>query len=465
MDGYNWPGSFKPFAHQKATAQFIINNPRGFVLNEMGLGKSASALWAIDYLLATKQISRALVVAPLSTLNRVWADELFKVLMHRHSSVFYGSAERRRSLYATGQWEIGVVNFDGVPILADLIMQDVSSGALDMIVIDEASAYRNSRTARWKLMRKLVAQVPRLVLMTGTPCPESPLDVYGLAKLLGVSDAPKFFGAWRDMTMTRVNRYTWVPRPDGYEKAFQLLQPAVRFTKADCLDLPPLVHESREVMLTAEQRAAYRQMQKEMQLQFANDDTPLSAINAADRINKLRQIACGVIKDTKTGEYLLLDHAPRVHVLHELIREAATKVIVVVPFKGIIRALQDELSKVVSVEMINGDVAPHHRDRIVQRFRTEADPHVLLVHPKVMAHGLTLTEAATLVFYGPIYSGEETKQIIERINRPGQRHKMTVVRMGATKLEWNIYAAAARKNLSEDTLLELYRSAAFESVA
>ena len=95
--------------------------------------------------------------------------------------------------------------------------------------------------------------------------------------------------------------------------------------------------------------------------------------------------------------------------------------------------------------------------RVADLLGREDDPRVLLCHPKVMAHGLTLTEADTTIFYAPIYSTEETQQVIERINRPGQRFKMTIIRIGASALEWSIYAIVEGKRLSQESILDLYR--------
>jgi len=456
---YTFPGPFTPFKHQISTTKFIVDNPRCFVLNEMGLGKSASALWAIDYLMNINEVKRALVVAPLSTLHRVWQDEAFKLLTHRRSALFYGSAAQRKKLYAT-DWEIGIINFDGVPILKDELAKDVASGRLDMIVIDEASAYRNMRTKRWKLMKSFSKYLKRFVLMTGTPCPEAPTDAYGLAKLLAAREIPWSFSVWQAMTMHKVTQFKWLPRECGYELAYKLLHPAIRFTKKDCLDLPPLLFEDRETELSKEQRIAYDSMRKNMLLQVQSEGgiDEVTAVHAADRIGKLRQIACGVVKDTTSGEYLLLDYKPRLQTLLEAIGESLSKVIVVAPYKGIMLSLVQEIGQHYTVEMINGDTPPSKRGDIINRFRHTPDPHVLLVHPKVLAHGLTLVEASTLIFYGPIYSSEETKQIIERINRPGQKNPMTVVRIGAVKLEWRIYKAVETKSMNEDSLLDMYRS-------
>jgi SNF2 family DNA or RNA helicase len=166
---------------------------------------------------------------------------------------------------------------------------------------------------------------------------------------------------------------------------------------------------------------------------------------------------CGVVK-LPNSEYAPLDHKPRLNVLLECIQEAAAKVIVVVPFKGILRTLETEVTAAgYSVGVLNGDVTVNERNKIITAFKTSADPHVLLCHPKVMAHGLNLTEADMCIFYGPIYSNDEFQQVVERFNRPGQTRKMTVIRMGAMKLEFDIYAALDKKQEGQETILDMYK--------
>lgn len=463
MGGYSWPGPYKPFAHQRKTAEFICNNHRCFVLNEMGTAKTASALWAIDHLQRLGEVKKVLIVSPLSTLTRVWRDESFRLLMHKTAVVLHGAADKRRALYSQS-WDIGIINFDGLKILKDDIDRDLKSGKLSMVVVDEAAEYKNSQTQKFKLAMKLFDQSPRLVLMTGTPCPESPTDAFGLAKLIGSPTVPQFFGTWRRLTMFQINQFQWRPKPDGFQRAFEILQPAIRYKKADCIDLPPLTYEEWEVELTRDQKTAYKDMLSKMAIEFSDAGGNLTAANAADKLNKLRQIACGVIRDTETGEYVLLDHKPRVDAVLAAISQASAKVIVVVPFKGIIHELQQEIGKSYTVEVINGDVPLKKRDEIVARFRETPDPHVLLVHPKVMAHGLTLTEADVMVFYAPIYSNGESKQIVERINRPGQTRKMTIVRLAATGMEWSIYRSVNEKALGENQLLAMYKNAMSEKI-
>jgi SNF2 family DNA or RNA helicase len=188
---------------------------------------------------------------------------------------------------------------------------------------------------------------------------------------------------------------------------------------------------------------------------YAGEHT-IDAVNAADKIGKLRQILCGAVKDPVTGEYVPLDHKPRLKVLLECIEQASAKVLVIVPFKGITQLLHTEVAKLHSCEIVNGDVTIPRRNDIFRRFKSDEDPRVLLCHPKVMAHGLTLTEADMLIFYAPIYSNEESQQVMERINRPGQTRPMTIVRIGANALEWEIYRQVEGKRVSQQSILDLY---------
>lgn len=458
MINYNWPGPFKPMSHQIETTSFMVYNPRSFVLNDMGTGKTASALWAIDYLLKQKEISRAIVVAPLSTLERVWRDEAFKLLTNRRVQLLYGSSEKRKELYKE-DWDIGIINYDGIPILSKHIKEDKR---LNCMLIDEATAYKNSQIQRFDLMYALSERMKFFWLMTGTPTPQYPTDAFGLAKLMRNKRAPRFFGSFRRSCMYQVAQHRWIPKKDGYEKAYQILQPAIRFHKEECIDLPPMTIQSWEIDMSPQQKKAYKYMQKKMKVSFSNSPEDLTASNAADKINKLRQISCGVIKDTKSGEYLVLDHGPRLEATLEGIEHAAAKSIVVVPYKGIINHLAYEIGKHYSVAVINGDTPTKQRNQIITEFVHSSKPHVLLVHPKVMAHGLNLVQADTMIFYAPIYSNELTQQVIQRINRPGQVRSMTVVQLGATSLEWDIYSSVDRSAEGEAFLLSLYKNAADE---
>jgi SNF2 family DNA or RNA helicase len=315
--------------------------------------------------------------------------------------------------------------------------------------------FRNHQTRKYKALAKLCSrQDLRLWLMTGTPCPNDPTDAWALAKLICPERVPKFFGGFKRTTMMQISQFKWVPRADAYVTAYAAMQPAVRFKKADCLDLPPVTQQDRQCDITKEQRTAFEELRKTMIVE-AKSGEKITAANAADKIGKLRQILCGAIKID--DDYEVLDHGPRFNVLLECIQEAAAKVLVIAPFKGIVRALEKELEPHYSVGVLNGDVSPGARDRIIREFKGGPDPHVLLCHPKVMSHGLNLTEADMLISYAPIYSNDEWQQVVERFNRAGQTRKMTVVRMAAHPLEWSIYKMLDNRQTTQNSILDLYK--------
>lgn len=454
LNGYDWPGKYTPFDHQREMADFLCSHPRAFNLSEMGTGKTAGTLWAADALMKAGEVRRAVILSPLSTIDRVWKHDIFDVLMHRHAVVVHGTRDYRMRMLKV-KADFYIINHDGVMIeeLADHIRRRKD---IDLIIVDEASMFRNRGTRKYKQLVKMIREDTRLWLLTGTPCPNAPTDAWALARLIAPQRVPTFYSEFERLTMRKVSRFKWRPAEGSFDIAYNAMQPAVRFKKADCLDLPPVTYQDRECSLTKEQLKAFDYMRSVMVAEM--EDQKIMAVNAADKVGKLRQILCGAVKNPETEEYVPLPHGPRLSVLLECIEEAAAKVIVIVPFKGIIQFLAEEVSKHHSVAIVNGDVPPRQRDEIFRKFKQEPDPHVLLCHPKVMAHGLNLTEADTLIFYAPIYSNDEFQQVTERFNRAGQTRKMSIIKIGAHKLEWQIYDVVDRKKATQENILNLYKA-------
>jgi SNF2 family DNA or RNA helicase len=300
-----------------------------------------------------------------------------------------------------------------------------------------------------------VTRKRRIWLLSGTPVPNAPTDAWALTRLVNRDRVPTYFSQWRRQTMYQVSQYKWLPRMNSYELAYQAMQPAVRYRKKDCFDLPPMITTRRQAALTDEQKHAMTQLKYEAAAELRNG-IQVTAVNAADKITKMRQVLLGVIK-TGEDEYTEVNHAPRVALLMQEIAKAVSKVIIIVPFKGIIRALETQIAKQHTVEIINGDVPRAERTNIIKRFKDTNDPHVLLCHPKVMSHSLNLAEAATLIFYGPIYSNGMHQQVIERIARPDQIHDMTIARIGCHPLEWQIYADVDAQRDMQASILAMFK--------
>lgn len=381
---YDWPGQYKPFEHQKDTSAFLTMNRKAFCFNEQGTGKTASAIWASDFLMKQGSIKRVLVICPLSIMDSAWRADLFSFAMHRSVDVAYGSADKRRRIIE-GDAEYVIINYDGVNIVADAI----SKGGFDLIVVDEATHYKNTQTTRWKTLRKILKPDMWLWMMTGTPAAQSPLDAYGLAKLVNPDKVPRFFGSFRDMVMYKVSQFKWIPKESAVNTVFKSLQPAIRFTKDDCLDLPDMVYVKREVELTRQQSKYYKELKNRMIMEAAGEE--VTAVNAAVSMNKLLQISCGAIYTDK-GDTLEFDIKHRYKVLREVIDESSQKVLIFVPFRHAISILSDKLNADgISNAIIQGDVPVRKRTEIFKFFQEEDDPRVLIIQPAAAAHGVTLT--------------------------------------------------------------------------
>jgi len=288
LDEYKWPGMYKPFEHQKTTASFLIEHPKSFCFNEAGTGKTSSVIWAADYLMTKGLIKRVLIVCPLSIMFSAWQADIFKTAMHRSVAVAYGDSNKRKKII-NGDYEFVIINYDGVSI----VQEEISKIGFDLIVIDEANAYKTSTTKRFKTMNRLLMPSTGLWMLTGTPASQSPLDAYGLAKLVSPANVPKYFTAWRDKVMHQVTRFKWAPKLTSRQDVYEALQPAIRFTKRECLDLPDIVYQTREVPLTTQVLRYYRGIKQDMLIEAAGEQ--ISAVNAAAKLTKLLQISGGAV--------------------------------------------------------------------------------------------------------------------------------------------------------------------------
>ena len=451
LKSYEWTGKLTPFDHQKTTASFLSIRRRAFCFNEQGTGKTASVIWAADYLMKRGLVKRVLVLCPLSIMKSAWQQDLFKFAMHRSCSVAHGSAKQREKIINAGA-EFVIINFDGLAIVKDQIV----AGGFDLIVVDEANAYKNAQTNRWKVMSQIMkATDPRLWMLTGTPAAQSPLDAYGLAKLVDSPKCPKYYGQYRDQVMMKVTQFKWIPKPKAQEVVHSILQPAIRFEKKDCLDLPEVTHIEREAPLTPQQAKYYAQLKNQMLIEAAGEE--ISAVNAATKINKLLQISGGAVY-SESGAVVEFDVSNRLNVVLEVIEEASNKVLVFVPFTHTIELLRAKLEKEgITCDVINGKVPVNKRSDIVQRFQTQKDPHVLIIQPQAASHGLTLTEANTIIWYAPVTSVETYLQANARINRPGQKNAMTIVHVRGSEVESRLYSMLQSNIDNHEKLIDLYR--------
>jgi SNF2 family DNA or RNA helicase len=452
LRNYTWPGKYKPFDHQRETSAFLTLNRRAFCFSEPGTGKTLSALWAADYLMSLGLIRRCLVVCPLSIMQSAWLGDIAKSVVHRSAAVAYHTQASRRIEVVQNDYEIVICNYDGLPILAKAIVED---GRFDLIIGDEANMVKNASTDRWKYLNQIVKADTTLWLMTGTPAAQSPLDAYGLAKLVNPTAVPKFSTAWRDKVMRQISKFKWVPKDNADTVVHNALQPAIRFTKAQCLDLPPVITVTREVPLTAQQTKCYNNLRALMMIRAAGET--VSAINAAAMVNKLLQISAGAAY-TDNGEVVEFDCSPRLNALLEVLDETSRKVLVFAPYRHSIDTIADFLTKKkVPFAKIHGDVSASARSRIFEQFQTTPDPRVLVIQPQAASHGVTLTAADTVVFWGPVMSVDTYIQCCARSDRQGQdSDKVTVVHIQGSDTEKRMFKQLMGRVTDHNLMVKLY---------
>ena len=447
---YSWSGLYKPFDHQRITSEFLTLNDKAFCFNEAGTGKTSSALWAADYLMNLNKIKKVLVICPLSIMYSAWQGDIFKTCMHRTSAVCHGSAVSRKKIIDSN-YDFTIINYDGVGV----IKEDIIRAKFDLIIIDECNAYKSTSTSRWKTLNKIIHPSCRVWMMTGTPASQSPEDAYGLSKLICPERVPKFKNAWRDKVMYQVSRFRWLPRPTSKDAVFKALQPAIRFFKDECLDLPSVMYQTRDIPLTAQARKYYQALKNQMLIEMSGES--ITAVNAAAGLNKLLQISGGAVY-TDTKEVVEFDIKPRLNALMEVMEETEHKVIVFVPYRHTIEIVSEYLSKNnISNEVINGSVSATKRADIISRFQISDEPRVLVVQPQSASHGVTLTRANVVLFWSPVMSVEVYLQCIARMDRVGQKNKMTVVHLQGSDVEKRMYAMLRGKVDQHTALVDLYR--------
>lgn len=464
---YDWPHNplkfDKPFDHQRQMAAFMTLHPRCFNLSDMGTGKTLATLWALDYLMRVGLVKKALILSPLSTIYRVWDDELFThFLSARSRAILYGNRQKRLNTLSQDA-DFYIINHDGLGVGSHKSNRGLTIGELgeiikrrpdiDAVVVDEGSIYKDSGTNRYKVLRQVIANKPYVYWLTGTPTPVEPTNAWAQARAVR-KDYTESFVSFRERTMTRITQFKWAPKREGSAIAAQILQPAIRFHRDECLDLPDVMIETRDVELSPAQKKAYDELKKTLKAQVGQGT--ISAINEATLRLKLIQIACGAVYGQE-HEVHRVDCAPRLAELEEIIEQSSHKLLIFAPLTSVITLLYSELRKRHTVEKVTGEVSAKRRNDIFRDFQESSSPRIIVADPGCMAHGLTLTAADTTVWFGPTDKPEIYQQANKRMDRPGQRNAMLIVRLAATPTEREIYRRLDSREKMQGLILNMVK--------
>lgn len=442
---YNPPlieGKYQPMVHQLTSAAFMSSRERAYNTSTMRTGKTGSVVMAIDYLQETERVlGAALIVATVSNLTGVWQKTISETLPHRRCVVVHGgSGKQNRIKRLEIPADYYIINYDGVKMVEDELLAMVNSGRIGCVVVDELTHYGNPRSQRFLAMNAIINGSKPIKYcwgLTGSPGGDT-MAVYGFVKLINPVKLPCLRRSlWQDKVQYRwgAASWQWRDRPDAAETVSRTMQPTIRFDKKDIMDMPPIVYQVRDCMLSKEQTKAYKQMRDEM-IALTEKGEVIEAVHKASMLHKLFQIALGsVIGEDR--QLIHMDNKPRLDTLLEVIEEASQKVVIFSPYTGAIDRLVSQLSAKYTVNKVDGSVTGKRRTEIFHDFQEKENPHIIVCHPETTAFGVELAAADTMIFNGPPLSGGFIyEQALERLSSLKQKaQQISIVQIVATAEE------------------------------
>ncbi|MEF3312337.1 DEAD/DEAH box helicase [Paenibacillus sp. GYB004] len=448
---------FVPHQYQEYATARILDTPYIALLLEMGLGKTVSTLTAIDKLLNDYfDAERVLVIAPLRVADDTWAREVGKWdhLRHLRIAKVLGSAEqRRRALRAEA--DIWVINRENVEWL---VSEYGSKWPFDTVVIDESSSFKNPQAKRFKALRRVRPMIKRVIELTGTPAPNSLMDLWPQIYLLDQGERlGKTITGFRDRYFTPGARsghvvYDWKQKQEAEQRIYESIADVVVSMKAaDWLDLPERIDRTVPVKLSAQAQELYKKLERDLLLPYADAD--VVANTAAVLSNKLLQMASGAVYDEDRGVKLI--HDAKLDALEDIIEAAQGKpVMVFYNFKHSLSRIQERFPQARILRKGkdgNEDIRAWNNDEIP----------LLLLHPKSAGHGLNLQESScqTVVWYDQIWSLEEDQQANARVHRQGQTRRIVVLRLvAAGTMDEEAVEALERKATGQESLMQAVKA-------
>ena len=436
---------FAPHNYQQYAIDFIENNPISALFMDMGLGKTVTTLTALSELAFDYfDISKILVIAPKRVAEDTWKREIEKWehLKDITYSIVLGSKEQREKALSKKAL-IYIINRENVPWLIENHEWD-----FDTVVIDELSSFKSNKAQRFKALKKVRPSLKRIIGLTGTPAPNSLMDLWSEIYLLDMGQRlGRYIGGFRERFFTPDKRnrdviFSYKPREGAENKIYELISDICLSMKAlDHIKMPELILNNVEVEMGVKEKALYDKFKADMVLSL--DGKELDAVNAAALSNKLLQMANGAVYDDE--KCVVYIHDKKLDALEDLIEAANGKPVLVAYWYK------------------------HDKDRIMKRFLAEeintsadiekwnnGEMHIALIHPASAGHGLNLQQGgSTIVWFGLTWSLELYQQLNARLYRQGQKNTVIIHHI-VTKgtIDENVINALERKNVGQNALIE-----------
>jgi SNF2 family DNA or RNA helicase len=440
---------YVPFPYQQHATEHIIEHTGNGLFLEMGLGKTVSTLTAIDQLINDYfEVSKVLVIAPKRVAEDTWTTECEKWdhIRHLRISRVLGD-ERTRVTALRAKADIYVINRENVAWL-----QSFYGGAwpFDMVVIDEASSFKAHKSVRFKALKLVRSFIKRVVLLTGTPAPNSLLDIWAPMYLVdrGARLGEKYEGyRARYFEKNQWERRYKIKKHESYEQGIynKIGDIVISMKAADYLDLPERIERVVNVKLSAEVKKAYNDFERDAVLALSEADE-ITAINAAALTTKLLQFANGAVYDQEKAWHEM--HREKLEALEEIIESANGKpVMVFYWFKHDLERIKRHLKEYEPVEL-KGQTE-------IKRWN-EGKIQVMLVHPASAGHGLNLQAGGNIiVWFSLTWSLELYQQANARLHRLGQKLAVIIFHLIAMgTMDEDAMKALESKCKGQDALME-----------
>ena len=378
---------YKPHNYQQFATDFILNQNICCLMLDMGLGKTVitlTALWQLA--LDSFDVSRVLVIAPKRVAEDTWPKELAKWehLTGLTASLVLGSAAERETALQRKAF-LYIINRENVVWLVKNHYWD-----FDMVVIDELSSFKSNKAERFKAMKKVRPMVTRIVGLTGTPAPNTLLDLWPQMYLLDMGQRlGRFIGGFRDRFFLPDKRnreiiYSYKPREGAEDAIYALISDiCISMKAADYLDMPERIDNRIEVSMSPKERKLYDDFQKDMVLSIGDEE--LDAANAAALSNKLLQMANGAVygEDKK----VIPIHDRKLDALEDLVEAANGKPLLVAYwYKHDLQRIKARFKNARCIDTAK-DIDDWNAGKIP----------LALIHPASAGHGLNLQDGGCTI--------------------------------------------------------------------
>lgn len=444
-----------PHEYQDYATKFIEKHEVSALLLDMGLGKTVSTLTAINNLIRRGMVKKVLVIAPLRVAGYTWPEEIKKWehLERLQYSLVLGTATQRRKALGI-KADIYITNRENV----NWLIQEIGDlKSFDMLVIDELSSFKSYKTNRFKALLKHRRDVDRVVGLTGTPAPNSLLDLWAEFRILDNGERlGRYITCYRDAFFRPGKRnqnivYDYIPLPGSEEEIYRKISDiTISMKSQDHLKMPEKIINQVRVSLDSKERRAYDKLLKDYTLEI--DDEDIDAVNAAALSNKLIQLSNGAVYDNEKGIHCV--HDRKLDALDEIVEAANGKPILVAYwFKhDLSRILERYEKSSLSVKEIKG----------VQDFNDWNNGliDIGLIHPQSAGHGLNLQKGGSIiVWYSLTWSLELYEQTNARLYRQGQKNTVFIHHIiTEDTIDEDIISALDGKRYTQDCLIEAVKA-------